>query len=190
MPHVFWRKVEGGRIKKFVEGLRRAFLSGYIDQDEPVKINDNQKILSKSEISRKISNLKDTFQNYIDFNKFWAYKLMACEILNLLNVLLQVFITNVFLAGHFYQLGFDFIEEDFSGMMDCLDVVFPKITKCDFLKYGPSGSIQKHDALCVMALNVINEKIFVFLWFWYLILIGVSALALIWRFWTYVLHSV
>ena len=61
------------------------------------------------------------------------------------------------------------------------DVVFPKLTKCMFRKYGPSGTVQIHDALCVMALNVVNEKIFVALWFWFVLLALVSGLALLWR---------
>jgi hypothetical protein len=61
------------------------------------------------------------------------------------------------------------------------EVVFPKLTKCLFRKYGPSGTIQVHDALCVMALNVVNEKIFMILWFWFALLALVSALALLWR---------
>jgi hypothetical protein len=61
------------------------------------------------------------------------------------------------------------------------EAVFPKVTKCMFRKYGPSGTIQNHDALCVMALNVVNEKIFTVLWFWFALLALVSALALLWR---------
>lgn len=51
-----------------------------------------------------------------------------------------------------------------------------QVTKCIFHKYGPSGSIQQHDALCVMALNIIHEKIYTVLWFWFLILFIVSVL--------------
>ena len=29
---------------------------------------------------------------------------------------------------------------------------------------------QKHDALCMLPINVVNEKIYVFLWFWLLLL--------------------
>lgn len=57
--------------------------------------------------------------------------------------------------------------------------VFPRITKCTFHKYGASGSIQKHDALCVLALNILNEKIYIFLWFWFIILALLSACAII-----------
>ena len=63
--------------------------------------------------------------------------------------------------------------------------VFPKMTKCTFhkwgqifmkqnppcplymlydLRYGPSGTIVNHDGLCILPINIINEKIYVFLW--------------------------
>ena len=31
---------------------------------------------------------------------------------------------------------------------------------------------QRHDALCMLPINVVNEKIYVFLWFWYMALIA------------------
>jgi hypothetical protein len=42
--------------------------------------------------------------------------------------------------------------------------VFPKVTKCTFFKYGPSGTVEKKDGLCVLPLNIINEKIYIFIW--------------------------
>jgi len=59
--------------------------------------------------------------------------------------------------------------------------VFPKVTKCTFHKYGPSGSVQKFDGLCVLPLNIVNEKIYVFLWFWFIILSILSGISLIYR---------
>jgi hypothetical protein len=42
-----------------------------------------------------------------------------------------------------------------------------------------TGSIQTHDALCILPLNILNEKIFIFLWFWFIILSVLSGLALL-----------
>lgn len=60
--------------------------------------------------------------------------------------------------------------------------VFPKVTKCTFHTYGPSGSKVKLDSLCVLPLNIVNEKLFVILWFWFIILSGISLLVLLYRF--------
>jgi hypothetical protein len=48
--------------------------------------------------------------------------------------------------------------------------VFPRMTKCTFHKFGTSGNIEKHDALCILPLNIVNEKIYIFIWFWLLLL--------------------
>ena len=46
------------------------------------------------------------------------------------------------------------------------------MTKCDFYRFGPSGTVITYDALCLLGINILNEKIFLFLWFW-LLLVGV-----------------
>lgn len=43
--------------------------------------------------------------------------------------------------------------------------------------------------MCVMALNIINEKIYTFFWFWFAILLACSVLALLWRVLTVLLHA-
>lgn len=188
-PHYVWRTIEGGKIKRLVDGLRMVEVSRYYKQNTTITFDSKYTLYPKAELDKKISIACEAFHKHILLNHLWANKLVLCEMLNLINVLLQVWFTNKFLGGRFFRLGIDFIEEDFTGTMDVLDTVFPKVTKCHFHKYGPSGTIQKHDALCVMALNVINEKIFTFLWFWYAILIVVSIGALIWRLITFCAYS-
>ena len=48
--------------------------------------------------------------------------------------------------------------------MDPFNVIFPKMTKCNLQMYGPSGSIMNYDGLCVLPVNVLNEKIFLIVW--------------------------
>merc|ERR1719309_1021056 len=57
--------------------------------------------------------------------------------------------------------------------------IFPRVTKCTFHKFGPSGRLMRRDALCVLPVNIINEKIYVFLWFWLLVLLAVTGLVLV-----------
>ena len=62
-----------------------------------------------------------------------------------------------------------------------MDQFFPKLTKCWYRSYGPSGSVQLQDRLCILSLNIVNEKIFVILWFWLIFLAFLSALAVFFR---------
>ena len=47
---------------------------------------------------------------------------------------------------------------------------FPKVAKCTFERFGPTGTIEVFDGLCVLPINIINEKIYIFLWFWFVLL--------------------
>ena len=44
--------------------------------------------------------------------------------------------------------------------------IFPRVTKCTFHDYSAGGSVNAKDALCVLPFNMVNEKIYMFLWFW------------------------
>ena len=59
--------------------------------------------------------------------------------------------------------------------------IFPKLAKCDFNTFGPTGSIVYIDAFCILPLNILNEKIFAFLWCWFLVLTVISGLNVIYR---------
>ena len=91
---------------------------------------------------------------------------------------------DVFFGGQFSRYGADVLsvsEQPLEDRVDPMNRVFPKVTKCTFHKYGPSGTIENHDGLCVLAMNIINEKIYVFLWFWYVVLAAWTALHLVVR---------
>ena len=58
---------------------------------------------------------------------------------------------------------------------------FYKVAKCTFRSVGPSGTIQLIDGMCVLPINIFNEKIFAFMWTWFVFLAIVSALGLCYR---------
>ena len=96
--------------------------------------------------------------------------------------MVNIFMTDKFLGGAFLSYGTDVIN--FSNMnqenrTDPMVAVFPRVTKCTFHKFGASGTIQKHDALCVLALNILNEKVGVFLWFGFIFLAVFAGLAMV-----------
>ena len=165
VPRYLWKNWEGGRIKMLVGDLGCPIVT------EETK-NDRKKLL----VDFFIANL----HNF----EFYAARFFICEFLNFVNVVLQIYFMDVFLDGEFSTYGRDvwgFTEMEPEEREDPMARVFPKLTKCTFHKYGPSGTIQKYDGLCVLPLNIVNEKIYVFLWFWFFALAIVSSIAIIYR---------
>ncbi|XP_011864067.1 PREDICTED: innexin inx2 [Vollenhovia emeryi] len=165
LPRYLWKIWEGGRIKMLVLDLNCPVVS------EDCK-GDRRKLLV------------DYFAMNLHSQNFYAYRFFVCELLNFVNVVGQIFFINFFLDGEFTTYGSDvirFTEMEPEERIDPMSKVFPKVTKCTFYKYGASGSVQKYDGLCVLPLNIVNEKIYVFLWFWFIILSVLSGLSLLYR---------
>ena len=55
---------------------------------------------------------------------------------------------------------------------------------------GPSSEKQSINGLCILSQNIINEKIFLALWFWYVSLMAISSVFFVYRMLTIVVPSV
>jgi hypothetical protein len=64
-----------------------------------------------------------------------------------------------------------FLRADFEEFSQAAALYFPIKAKCDFSKFGVSGSVENRDAICLLPQNVINEKVFVLLYVWYLFIL-------------------
>merc|ERR1719384_3006878 len=112
------------------------------------------------------------------------FMLLNFSLLNFVNVAGQIYFMDFFLGGEFTTYGTDVLamtEVSPEEREDPMARVFPKMTKCTFHKFGPSGTVEKFDGLCVLPLNIINEKIYVFLWFWFIILTVITGMQVIYR---------
>lgn len=123
--HFLWKKWEGGKIKVLVDGLHMIALSKYIKNGD-LKIG-NRNMPSIDTVNIKIRLIKRAFYSHVKSNPYWGYTLIFCEIMNLFNVVLQIYITDLFLGGRFLRLGIELYHDDFTGEIDVLDVVFPKV---------------------------------------------------------------
>ncbi|EEB11530.1 Innexin inx2, putative [Pediculus humanus corporis] len=161
-PRWLWKNWEGGKINSLMMDLDIG-------------------ICSKEEKNLKSKLLSDYLYDNLKLHNWWAYKYFFCEFLALGNVVGQMFLMNRFFDGEFFNFGINvirFMEADEEDRTDPMIYIFPRMTKCTFYKFGVSGEIERHDAVCILPLNVVNEKIYVFLWFWFLIL-GLLTLGVI-----------
>eukprot|EP00095_Tigriopus_kingsejongensis_P004950 maker-scaffold969_size75217-snap-gene-0.12 protein:Tk04950 transcript:maker-scaffold969_size75217-snap-gene-0.12-mRNA-1 annotation:"hypothetical protein DAPPUDRAFT_303790" len=155
-PHWIWKNWDGDRMGKCLK--------------DNVQADELSKYLYKAHNSVEIRR--------------WGLKYFACEFLNLINVIWQIIFTDIFLAGEFRMYGISalsFVLQDPEDRVDPMSLVFPKMTKCIFHKYGGSGTIMRFDALCVLGMNILSEKVFIFLWFWYIILALITIVGIIQR---------
>merc|ERR1711892_690642 len=99
--------------------------------------------------------------------------------MNLFNCILQIYLIDRMFGGEFTTYGIkvlQFINLDDEERSDPMVKIFPKVTKCIFHNFGASGTIQEFDGLCVLPINMINDKIFVGIWFWLFLLLLISIL--------------
>ncbi|XP_014478460.1 PREDICTED: innexin inx1 [Dinoponera quadriceps] len=154
IPQWLWNFWEGGLMETITMGL-------------------DQSMDTKENIEKKKNCLMEYLTLYMKRHTTYVYEYFACEFLCLVNMFGQIYLMNYFLGGEFFSYGtrvIQFSNMDQEKRVDPMVYVFPRMTKCIFHKYGPSGSIQTHDSLCLLPLNVFNEKAYIFFWFWYLLM--------------------
>jgi hypothetical protein len=108
-----------------VSGLHMASISL---REDKIVTDNGVTIPSKFDKEDKIYQIRTAFMNRLHLNRPWAYYLGICEVMNFLNVLMQMYITNKFLGGAFLYLGHDVAGANFNGQMDVLDEIFPKVS--------------------------------------------------------------
>ena len=92
-----------------------------------------------------------------------------------------MFLMDRFFDGTFLTFGIEvisFAERDQEDRIDPMVYIFPRMTKCTFHKFGTSGEIEKHDAMCILPLNIVNEKIYFMECMYSFVVIDFAALAL------------
>jgi len=149
-PHLLCKIWEGGKVNGIISGL-------------------NAIVIDRSERKSKQRILAQYLVDNLNTHNVWAFKIFITEIIYFLNVLGNMYFIDVFLGGEFRTYGLQvasIMQEDPEDRLDPMSRIFPRVTKCTFNKFGPSGSVQRRDAMCVLPVNIINEKIYVFLWFW------------------------
>ncbi|TMS35991.1 hypothetical protein L596_003266 [Steinernema carpocapsae] len=98
------------------------------------------------------------------------------KFLYLVNIVGQFLIINSFLSSKTHEFGtwygFSALKELWDGTMETTDAtttadIFPRITMCDF-KVRRLANIHQYTVQCVIMINMFNEKIYLFIWFWFL----------------------
>ncbi|TRY79540.1 hypothetical protein TCAL_12667, partial [Tigriopus californicus] len=130
-------------------------------------------LLTQAPEEHSATKSKSVLVNHYNEHRCQDMNHYICEIASFVNLIVQIMLTNLFLDYQFFSYGFKALTllcGESKERTDILSIIFPTMTKCTFHKYGPSGTIETLDSLCVLGVNIINEKIFLFLWVWFFLL--------------------
>lgn len=170
LPYYLWKLWEGNLMRSISMGMQIA-------------------IVTDEEKGHKKRIITDYLYLHLTHHRIYALKYFLCEVLCLVNVVGQMYFMDWFFDGEFLEYGWKvikFLQKDQEERLDPMIFIFPRMTKCTFHDYGYSGDVQRHDALCMLPLNVVNEKIYVFIWFWFLFLAFLLCLVILYRLFIYV----
>lgn len=172
-PHYLWKIWENGVISSI---CRQLYEGRFTNTD----------------YSDSVRYLKYCFA--LNRHQTLVYKYYVCELLLLLNLFAQIIILDKIFNDQFITYGSDvlhywLVDYNIYGLVGLdgqdfvnspLDFVFPKITACTVKILSQIG-LKPDDKqfLCVLPLNILHDKIYLILWFWFCILAVITAIKLI-----------
>jgi len=182
MPYKIWSALEGGLIASFgTEAKSKVMVSRDADIDDEC-------LVLEAMTDRFVKYFKCVFHR----NTWYFAYFVCCELLNFALLLIQFVETNKFLNGKFAWYGLEVMvylgkeRPDRKAGTNPMCAVFPTEVSCNIPNVGAAGGKQTSNGLCVLTQNIINEKMYLIFWFWYVILGTISVFFLFWRIMTIV----
>ena len=184
IPNEIWKHVEGGLIKQF-EGL---------------------KIMELEKDTRK--KLAEQFKNVSNhFTKRYFFTFVFFEVVYFFLGIVVFHLLDVFLDGKFKTYGQDVIDyingnaqeyhysikdqqRSHKMTVNPMCNVFPTVVSCTITTYSVVGDAPDvKNKACILGQNIMNQGIFLILWFWFMILFCVTACQIIYRITTMLVPS-
>lgn len=177
LPHYLWKAWEGGVISSVCKQIHEHRFKPWGTDDASM-------------------GLIYYIRNHLGKKAFLAYKYYFCQVLLLVNLVAQILVLDNLFNDKFISYGFDAFEyftgKDLYGfrgyrtddtaieLNNPMDHIFPKLTSCVIEVQSDQGSAtNSHPFLCVLTLNVFNDKFYLVLWAWFLILMVLTLVQII-----------
>ncbi|GFQ74353.1 innexin inx2 [Trichonephila clavata] len=159
LPHLLWKAYESGYIERLTAGLQVAL---HKEQKRSLELCYLAKFLVITQGKHKTYTIVYVF----------------CEVCNFLAVVSQI----VFLVNFFDVTGVpDYIPVDLSTWAGYRQFYFPPVGNCLISSYTATGLPRTIEAVCVLPLNHLYMRIFLFVRAWYVFLILLTGLVVIYR---------
>jgi len=168
IPAWTWSLIEGGMMKAFYNEDNKGYKTMTLKKGD---------LSDAIEVKEKLfNNIKGTWSTTVYYLKF-----LGCQLLSLLLLILNFKMTDKFLNNKFAWYGMKVIqwygmdEDTQANRINPMCNAFPTKVSCDFKSFGTGGGGNVENDFCILQQNIINEKIYFFLWFWFVAMFTLTA---------------
>eukprot|EP00088_Acartia_fossae_P018686 TRINITY_DN2079_c0_g1_i4.p1 TRINITY_DN2079_c0_g1~~TRINITY_DN2079_c0_g1_i4.p1 ORF type:complete len:412 (-),score=38.25 TRINITY_DN2079_c0_g1_i4:462-1664(-) len=147
IPYRAWKNIEGGKLTKLLEKVSK----------DP---------LTEVSLTEQVQGLS----NFLASNPRWfsgyAWKMFLCEICILLSAVSQMYLLDTVFDNQFFGYGSEIMGvEHFWEHYKIIEAMFPLVTSCEMKYISAEGTPNPDTGLCVLSINILNQKIFIGVWF-------------------------
>jgi len=179
LPYKLWQCMEGGLLAEFGQ-----------DANARILLENKHDIGDGHVMEPLVEKYVKFFRSILHRNNYYFIKFVCCECLNLVMLYANFYLTDVFINGNFWYYGWEAVQfsrlsrAEQSYTVNPMCKAFPTEVSCELPNVGAAGGEQNHNGICVLSQNILNEKMYLAMWFWLVFVIIVSPLCIIYRIMT------
>lgn len=151
-----------------------------ISSIQPLPREERQLIIKNFAKQHKTKILYNKNQS-LPFNEFsLTLSYIGIKILCLLNLLGQFYLLILFIGDGYWLWGFQALKSLWKDLKWQNSSLFPLVTFCDFYVHQLAND-HHYTVQCVLLINMFNEKIYLFIWYWFFILFFATSVNIIYN---------
>ena len=108
------------------------------------------------------------------YGNYLTFSYIVVKTMYLVNAVAQLFLLDVILGYDYHMFGIRVLRHFLYGEQWEASERFPRVTLCDF-RIRQNTNVHQYTVQCVLPINIFNEKIFVIVWFWFVLVCLLTA---------------
>lgn len=189
LPSVLWKSLN---VSAGIDADSILSTANSIQKENDASEHEDKLMLIRNQINRflisrksmKKTKFKDVLiSRDVSSRRFGCYLVvlyLVTKLLYLVNVIMQFVALNSILSLDFSDYGVQLVKWMLTGQDWTLSphVAFPRVTMCDF-SVRRLARTHNYTVQCTLPINLYNEKIYMFLWFWMIFVSIMTVISLL-----------
>jgi hypothetical protein len=184
LPVYLWKSWESQKLHKYFKKAKSGKGEG---KDKGDEVEEEEAEAGNSKVN--LIKLCKCLLVHRGQHGMYGFLFVLSHFVGLISLVVQIHLANVFLDGFFVDYGmavFGLQELQVPGTnitaANPMEFVFPTVTNCNMTYFSVIGRAQDLQGICMLSLNIINQKIYVVIWVLYLAMTVWTALSILGHF--------